>query len=301
MRPLARIIIAAGLLAADPAAAHGARAIAGFGWTWDLPVTLPLGLAVAAFGWGWLRLHRRSTAGAPGLRRRALAFAGGWCVLAVAMVSPLHQAGEHSFTAHMLEHELLMLAAAPLLVLSRPLSVMIWAFPKDGRAALGSVGRWPVLAGAWRALSQPVTATLLQAAALWLWHTPGLFDVALANDGWHVVQHLSFLASALLFWNAVLYRRPRNHGLSALCLFATSVVTGALGALMAFSQSPWYAGYRQLGMAPLGLSPLEDQQLAGMVMWVPGGLVHAGAALAAVSAALKCGRAPLKGPIHGVS
>jgi putative membrane protein len=119
---------------------------------------------------------------------------------------------------------------------------------------------------------------------------PSLRALALAcarHPAWHIAQHLCFLASALLFWSAMLHRRPRNYGVAALCLFATSVVSGALGAMMAFAQSPWYVGYSRLGMAPFGLTALEDQQLAGMLMWVPGGVVHAGAALAAVAAALR--------------
>ena len=73
--------------------------------------------------------------------------------------------------------------------------------------------------------------------------------------------------------------RRTAPGIAALCLVVTSIVSGALGALMAFATSPWYAGYARLGMAPFGLSPAEDQQVAGLIMWVPGGLVHAGAAL----------------------
>ncbi|UAK25569.1 cytochrome c oxidase assembly protein [Sphingomonas nostoxanthinifaciens] len=123
-----------------------------------------------------------------------------------------------------------------------------------------------------------------------------LFDRALANEGWHAVQHLSFLLSALLFWSAMIGHhggRPRQTGaraVAALCLFATSIISGALGALMAFSQSPWYAGYARLGMAPFGLTPAEDQQLAGLIMWVPGGLVHAAVALVMVKAVLSPNR-----------
>jgi cytochrome c oxidase assembly factor CtaG len=110
-----------------------------------------------------------------------------------------------------------------------------------------------------------------------------LFDLALSSEGWHAAQHISFFASAMLFWTAMLgsgrSHRLERLGVSALCLFATSIVSGALGALMAFSESPWYAGYAQLGMAPFGLSPAQDQQIAGLIMWVPGGLVHAVAAL----------------------
>jgi putative membrane protein len=265
--------------AADPSAAPG--------WTLDPWIVLPLLISLALFTGGWLRLRARARGGLPALHRRGLLFAAGWLMLAAAVVSPLHQAGERSFAAHMLEHELLMLAAAPLLVLSQPLGAMLWAFPRAARKQLGAASLTPAVAVPWRLLTDPVVATLLQAAALWLWHVPALFDRALADPAWHIAQHLSFLVSALLFWSAMLHGPRRSYGVAALCLFATSVVSGALGALMAFAQSPWYAGYAQLGMAPLGLTALEDQQLAGLLMWAPGGLVHIGAALAMVAAALK--------------
>jgi cytochrome c oxidase assembly factor CtaG len=285
---------------AGPASAHaGAARLQSFGWTWDVWITGPLALSAGLFALGWTRLRRRTGLGSGRLRRRGLLFALGWTVLAGALVSPLHQAGERSFSAHMLEHELLMLAAAPLLVLAEPLAVMLWAFPAAGRRALGGWSRALHLTGLIRRLTEPVFATLLQAAVLWLWHAPVLFDRALASDGWHVAQHLCFLVSALLFWSAVLTRRPRNAGLAALCLFATSVVSGALGAMMAFSQSPWYLPYTRLGMAPLGLDPVEDQQLAGLLMWIPGGAVHAAAALAAIAGALKTAPAGIPEARHG--
>jgi putative membrane protein len=96
-----------------------------------------------------------------------------------------------------------------------------------------------------------------------------------------VVQHLSFLISALLFWWAVLHGRGAHRiGLAVGCLFFTATVSGALGALMAFSASPWYAGYAASGLDAFGLTAAEDQQLAGLLMWIPGGLVHAIAGLA---------------------
>jgi putative membrane protein len=271
-----------------PAAAHGVHAAGSpLGWTTSPSVVLPLLLAAMLFAVGWRRLSARSGRGAGLRRRQGLLFAVGWSVLAIALISPLHQAGERSFAAHMVEHELLMLAAAPLLVLSDPLPAMLWAFPARLRGALGTLTRSRLVRWTWRGLTMPAAVTLLQAAALWLWHMPALFDRALASEGWHVAQHLSFLLSALLFWSAVMPGRCRNAMLAAFCLFATSVVSGALGAMMAFSTSPWYAGYRALGLDPFGLTPAEDQQLAGLLMWIPGGLVHAGAALAAVGLVLR--------------
>jgi putative membrane protein len=248
------------------------------GWTFDLWITGPLLVALALFLVGARRLSQRSSNGMEALLRRSRLFTAGWIVLAAALVSPLHQAGERSFGAHMFEHELIMLVAAPFLVLGEPLAVMLWGVPAAARPVLGAWSRGSVVRRSWRFFTEPVTATLFQAAALWLWHAPALFDLALASETWHAAQHLSFLISALLFWTAMTSRRT-SAPVAALCLVVTSIVSGALGALMAFATSPWYAGYARLGLAPFGLTPAEDQQLAGLLMWVPGGLVHAGAAL----------------------
>ena len=293
MRALAGWLAAATAVAgAGAAAAHPveARAAAGApGWTLDLWVTGPLALSALLFALGYARLRRRSAGGRGAVQRKGLLFAAGWIVLAAAAVSPLHQAGERSFAAHMLEHELLMLAAAPLLVLSWPIATMLWAFPAGARQGLATAGRTPLVQGPWKVLSDPFVATAVQAAVLWLWHLPSLFDLALRHAGWHAAQHLSFLVSALFFWTAMLNGRRAAHrvGVAALCLFLTSVVSGALGAFMAFSESPWYPRYAALGMTPWGLTPAEDQQLAGLLMWIPGGLVHAVAALALIAGALK--------------
>jgi len=289
MRPAGLLALTA-LVAAGPAAAHVTGAAHPEpGWTFDPWLTVPLALGAALYALGAWRIGRRSTGGRGVRRRQAWLFAAGWASLALSVVSPLHEAGERSFTAHMVEHEILMLVAAPLLVLARPLGAMLWAFPAAGRKALADLGRLPTLHRAWRTLNAPVTATLLQAAALWVWHAPALFDLALAHPGWHVAQHLSFFVSALFFWSAMLDARRRGYPLAlpAICLFVTSLVAGALGALMALSTSPWYARYAELGLAPFGLTPTEDQQLAGLLMWIPGGLVHAGAALALVGQALR--------------
>jgi cytochrome c oxidase assembly factor CtaG len=279
MKGFARASVAFCAMASPFAArAHGAHGTAAApGWTFDAWVVGPLLLSLLWYATGYLRLRNRSTVAAAH-HASAGWFVAGWLVLATALVTPLHEAGERSFAAHMLEHELLMLVAAPLMVLSRPIGIALWALPQGVRRALGALGHG--ISAPWRALTAPVTATLLQAVALWLWHAPRLFDLALADPGWHVIQHLSFLATALLFWWAVLHGRERRVGVSVACLFFTATISGALGALMAFSSSPWYAGYASSGLDAFGLTPAEDQQLAGLLMWIPGGLVHALAALA---------------------
>jgi len=246
------------------------------GWTFALWLTAPLAVSAVLWLTGLVRRFRRTRAGQPLLRREALWFALAWIILALAVLSPLHAAGERSFTLHMIEHEIIMLVAAPLFALARPLPTMLWGFAQPWRAGIGAAAA--ATRPFWRAIAAPIFATVAQAAALWLWHAPALFDLALGSDVWHAVQHISFFVTALLFWAAILDRR-RSIGLRALCLFATFIVSGALGALMAFSESPWYEPYALLGMTPQRLTPAEDQQLAGLLMWVPGGFVHAAAAL----------------------
>lgn len=285
---------------ATPAFAHGGHAygVEAFPWTFDPWIVLPLALVALLHAMGSLRLLSRSGRGRGGLLRRQRLFWLGWLVLALALVSPLHAAGERSFLLHMVEHEILMLVATLLLVLGEPLQVVLWAFPPAARQRLGGIGGAVGGSTLWHAASGPVGATLIQAAALWLWHAPALFNRALESDGWHIAQHLSFIVSALLFWNAMLGRRGARGAragqpaLAALCLFVTSLVGGALGALMAVSESPWYAAYARLGEAPFGLSAAEDQQLAGLVMWVPGGMVHALAALLIIASLLRTRKGP---------
>lgn len=260
------------LFVAAPASAHAGHEH-GIGWTLDLSVILPLLFAAVLYAAGFARLRRRAGRGRDALVRQAWLYVAGWAILAGALVSPLHEAGERSFTMHMIEHELLMLPAALLLVAARPGPVLLWALPRPMRRLFGSAAQWSL----WRFLSEPITATAIQALAIWLWHMPGPFDLALRHEGWHIAQHLCFVVSALLFWWAMLHRASET--LAAICLFATSMIGGALGALMALSASPWYSAYATMGMTPFGLSPAEDQQLAGLIMWIPGGLFHLAAAL----------------------
>ena len=270
------------LLLAGPALAHGGHARAdGYGWSFEPWALVPLLLTLGLYLSGLARLWERAENSGPAVRRNAALFLAGWLTLAAATVSPLHEGGEHSFTLHMIEHELIMLVAAPLMALSRPLGVMLWALPVGGRVGLSNWTRGGTAGMAWRHASTPVAATVIQILVIWLWHMPYLFDQALRHEGWHILQHICFLVSALLFWWAMLFGRAgrSGFGLSALCLFVTSMAEGALGALMTFSISPWYAAYAAMRMGLLGFTPEEDQQLAGLVMWIPGGMIHAGAAL----------------------
>jgi putative membrane protein len=246
---------------------------------------LLLGLLLVVGLWyalGYLRVYSQARGSSSTLVKQGLLFASGWGVMAASLLTPLHALGSRSFTAHMIEHELLMLIAAPLIAWSRPIGVLLWALPLRDRQTLGGLGQVRYFKSSWSLMAAPMTASLLQGVAMWSWHAPALFNAALVSEGWHAAQHLSFVFTALLFWWSmnVAAVRERRPGVAAFWLFFTSVHSGLLGALMTFAQSPWYPRYVELGLSGMGgLTPLEDQQLAGIVMWIPGGMVHAAVAL----------------------
>ena len=242
-------------------------------WSWEPGIVLGLAAAALLYLRGWPRLYRRGRRGRGARRSEAAAFWAGWVLLAVAMVSPLHRMGGALLWAHMVQHELLMVVAAPLLVLGRPGLVSLWAL---GTRLRRRVGSWTArLRPAFRWLVRLEVAWLLHAIAIIGWHAPYLYDRTVSSELVHTLQHASFLGTALLYWWSVLSeaRLRARHGGAILSLFTTSVYTGGLGALLTIANQPWYPAYG--AAAPLwGLTPLEDQQLAGLIMWVPAGLSY---------------------------
>lgn len=262
---------------ASPAWAHGSEPhLSSYGWTWDPWILVPLALAFTGVLVGGVRLCARAGRGRASLLRRLALFQLGLLCLAGALLSPLHAIGEALFTAHMIEHEIVMAVAAPLLVLARPLVFLLFGLPAGLRRPVAHALRAPPVVAVWNVAASSSVATLLHGLVIWLWHMPWLFDTAVTMLPVHRLQHVSFLASAILFWWAMLWRRER--GVAAWHLFATMMHTSLLGALMALSPLVLYGA--QTRLAPqFGLTALEDQQLAGMLMWVPAGTIYAGAAL----------------------
>jgi putative membrane protein len=253
----------------EPLAPHDAL----YAWAWD-PLIL-LGLVIAAV------LYWRGATQEHGLRRwERSCYWAGWCSLFIALVSPLHPMGEVLFSAHMAQHEILMLISAPLLVLGRPLIPYLWGLPLNARKLAGEATRSNGVQAVWSWIARPVNAWWIHAVALWGWHAPSLFQATVESDFIHTLQHLSFLGSALLFWWALLRGRhaESNYGLAVLYVFSTGVHSSILGALLTFSQRVWYPVYTQT-TGPWGLTPLEDQQIGGLIMWVPAGLVFVAAGL----------------------
>jgi putative membrane protein len=273
------------ILTFSPVLAHGGKPhnTADLWRMWGLEPYVLIGLALSAwlYARGLRQLWRRAGVGAGVRTWEAWCYAGGWFALVIALVSPLHPWGRVLFAAHMTQHEILMLIAAPLLVLGRPMAVFLMALPPGPAQDLARASNAPTWQSVWQSISNPFSAWLIHAAALWLWHIPALFQATIDNDLIHTLQHVSFLLSALLFWWAVMHGRQKAvaYGMGVIYMFTTAMHSGLLGVLITFAATPLYPAYL-LTTQSWGLTPLEDQQLGGLIMWVPAGFVYVVAALA---------------------
>jgi putative membrane protein len=264
--PMMRMLLHPGVL---PAEAWKA-------WTFDPLVVPGLVVAMLIYARGLHNLWSHAGVGRGVREWQAWCFAGGIAVLVIALVSPVHAIGGALFSVHMSQHVLLMGIAAPFLVLGAPLAVVTWALPRSGRRTASRILNVPPLKRVLRAVSTPAAAWLLHAVAIWIWHLPALYGAAVTSELAHAAQHSSFMATALLFWWSL--RDRASSGIAVLCLFTTAVHSSLLGALLAFSPGVTYPSY--VATAPAwGVTALEDQQIGGMIMWVPAGLVYFAAAL----------------------
>lgn len=246
-------------------------------WNGGPWIIVAVAMTAVLYAWGSWRYVRSAPRASRAGSQMAWWF--GWTVLALVLMSPLDAWSAELFSVHMIQHELLMMVAAPLLVLGKPLAMFAWALPPGWAARIGCAFHVKWWRQAWRWLTLPAIAWLVHAIALWGWHIPALFEAGLRHPAIHDLQHLCFFGSALLFWWALVRRRRRAE--STIYVFTTLVHTGALGMLLTFAVTPWYAFYAQT--APRwGLTPLEDQQMGGLIMWVPSGalLIVAGLLLA---------------------
>ena len=260
------------VVSAHPAEAAVTPAQLWRAWTLE-PAVVALLLATAAvYVVGIIRLRRAPGGAGAVTGLEVAAFTAGWVVTAAALVSPIDAAGGALFSAHMVQHELLMIVAAPLLVAGMPLPALVWAAP-------GALRRMqPLTRTAARALtwaSEASVAWALHAAAIVMWHVPVLFDAAVHHDAVHAAQHFSFFGTALLFWWGLLRGRDARagYGIAVLSVFTTAVYTSVIGALLTVAPNAWYSAYA-VSPTSWGVTPLEDQQLGGLIMWVPGSIVY---------------------------
>jgi len=286
------------LFAALPAAAHEVGEAAGEGphdfhelWrTWGFEPGSIIGIVLVGglYAVGVWKMWRANNAGRGIKRWEVGCFAAGWFTLVVALISPLHPWGQVLFSAHMVQHELLMLVAAPLMVLGQPMSAMLRALPSGVAHSLGRFSNTPGWSGMWGTISNPFSAWLIHVIVLWGWHAPALLGATLHNEWVHAAQHVSFLGSALLFWWALIHgrRHAAAYGVGVLYLFTTALHSGLLGALLTFSRTVWYPHYAET-TGDWGFTALQDQQLGGLIMWVPACTVYIFAGLAMFAAWLR--------------
>ena len=255
-------------------------------WSFAPAVTLPL---LVALGW-WVRQVWRSRAERFALSGAlpSLCFGCGLLVLAVALVSPLCRIAATLASAHMVQHALLVAIAPPLLVIGVPTVFAEIRLPRQLRGFLDPY--------AWRGVGPLFASTVLYGLLIWAWHVPAFYQGALLNIATHLFLYATLLGAGLWFWAEVLYAERRGDGLvgaSVFALFVTLLHTAGLGVLLTLSRRPWYPLMAQDG-ALWGLTPLEDQQLAGVLMWVPMGMIYLAAALVLVARWLR----PAATPTH---
>ncbi|MCE2469050.1 MAG: cytochrome c oxidase assembly protein [Dehalococcoidia bacterium] len=243
-------------------------------WSFD-PLVLTF-VAVAGV------LYASGIARSPGSKRRrhpgprVAVYYGGLLVILAALVSPIdHIAGE-LFFVHMVQHFLLVIVAPPMLMLGAPFIPVLRGMPRDLRREV--VG--PLIRSAWvrrplRFAAHPLVAWPLYVGTLLLWHVPPAYDAALRNEAVHLLEHAMFAGTALLWWWNVIDPVPLRPNLSYLArvpfVFLTTVPIFILGAFLTYSPRPWYRFYDGLTQA-YGLTPLEDQEIGGVIMWIPGSL-----------------------------
>lgn len=244
-----------------------------FVWNWD-PLILCLLIIPAGVYLRGLWIQRQRQAGLYRMQKwRAAAFGTGMAMLFVALISPIDPLSEQLFSIHMIQHILIIDVAAPLLAFSTPLGPLLSALPHTSQRAVGlwwsKPHHWVRML--WRWISHPMVAWVLFAGLLWVWHIPALYSAAVENDAIHAMEHFCFLGSGLLFWwniFFVFWRKPGLRGSGVFYMVLYALQSSGLGALLTLSNTPWYPVYTASTRA-FNLSPLADQQAAGVIMWLP--------------------------------
>lgn len=258
-------------------------------WRVEPAVLVLVVVSGALYAAGIRRLWRRAGEGRVVSGAGVAAFYAGLVALLAALCSPLDALADTLFSAHMVQHVILVAVAPPLLVLGIPTLPLLWGLPHDARVAVGRAWNSSRLGVVGHALARPVAALVLHTLALWLWHLPGAYADALANPAVHALEHACFFTTALLVWWVAirpLGRRSSDTAWALVVLIGTFVSSGALGAILTFSDTPWYYA-QSVGAGAWGLSALEDQQMAGLIMWIPAGFAYIIGILAIVARALQ--------------
>ncbi len=247
-------------------------------WSFEPTVVVGIALGVGLYVRGWRRLRRRGRGGLILQRWRAWCFGLGVAALVLALLSPIGTFDSLFFFMHMTQHVLLIMIAAPLIWLGAPLLPTLWAFDPRSRRRLGRLfqDEHPVHR-LFHFLTRPGVALPLFVVVLFVWHYPPLYDAAQGRTWIHDLEHFMFFGSALLFWWPVIHpsggKRRLGYGAGILYIFPAKIAGFVLGAGLTLSSEPFYTTFLD-SPSIWGLSPLGDQQLGGLIMWVVGGLLY---------------------------
>lgn len=247
-------------------------------WEWRLEVLLALAGLGAFYALGWWRLRRRGRQQLANGWRLA-AYMSGLAVVGVALLSPIDTLQSLLFSMHMVQHELLMMVAPPLLLLANPFPFFLWALPPESRRAFtGVFATGMPVRRVLRQVTRPRIAWLLYVGTLWLWHYPVAYDVALRYELVHDLEHMTFFWTAVLFWWHVVGAAPRidrtlGYGFRIAYLAAALAQNEILAVAISFAGQPLYPYYTTVPRI-WGLSVMGDQMLGGAIMWIPGGMMY---------------------------
>jgi putative membrane protein len=232
-----------------------------------MPMLIALVLAAFLYLRGWIHLRNTNAISL----WRAASFCGGLFCIWIAAASPLAELDEQLLSVHMIQHLLLMTAAPPLLLLGSPVLPLLHGLPKFAmRRALGPLLRLPMVRRMGHGLANPVFCWFAAVAILIGWHVPSAFALGLSSEAWHHVEHASFLTAGLIFWWPVIPSWPSVSApqwSTVIYLFLATLPCDALSAFLAFCDRVVYPAYLATPQR-FALSPLEDQQCAGALMWV---------------------------------
>jgi putative membrane protein len=247
-------------------------------WNFDPLVTTSLLAASVVYWWAWRKVGTSNGPQPPSWY--AWSYAGGIAFLAFSLLGPLETYNEQLFTLHMSQHLVIMQIATPLLLLGRPAQLILRALPP--RKTKRTVGflfgknnvRYAVIA-----ITGPVMAFLLFSINLGLWHLPSFYEAALNNEWVHHLQHLLFAGFSMIYWWVIIDPVPRHHrlpeGWAIGSIFLSMMIGSGIGAILTLSGTVLYPFYLETAN-PWGWSPLVDQQVGGLIMWVGSFLLYAG-------------------------
>lgn len=263
------------IAAVGPASAHAGEA-GELHWNFEGWVIVSLTLAASLYCIGLRRMRIRGSGRSIVGRVEIISFSAGIASLVLALLSPLDVLGAELFSGHMVQHLVLMLVAAPLFVWARPLIVFLWALPRGVRKSIGRLWAGGRLGGFFRVLTAPLSVWLAFCGLFAFWHLPRPYAWALAHEPVHIVEHLCFFISAFAFWSVVIEpgaRRRLDYGATLLFVATAAILSALPGALMVLTSRAFYPDHAE-GAAHWGLTLLEDQHLAGLIMWIPAGFVY---------------------------